>query len=77
MDNEKKENCLKLLNSTQDSEKFVGLVLLMKCAKVDEREFLVDAWHAMKAKFLIRMLKTQGGSLEKMFYSFIFYIFIF
>lgn len=64
MDSEK-ANCLKLLQSSVDEEKFVGLFLLMKCAKADDCEFLIESWHAMKAKFLIRMLKTPGGSCRK------------
>ena len=54
-----KEQCLRLLRGSSDEEKFVGLFLLVRCG--NDEQLLLAAWRALRATFLIRMLKTDGG----------------
>jgi hypothetical protein len=58
-----RKKCLQALRGNSDEEKLVGLFLLLRCARTSSGDdaFLLEAWRALRTKFLIRMLKTDGG----------------
>ena len=55
------DKCLQLLRGPSDEERFVGLLLVPKIVKFDDKEGMKRVFDTIGVDFLNRLLVSEGG----------------